>query len=214
MRTLFTIFMLTLLGFKLFGQDRIILWDNQEIDCWIIEKKPHTVIYRLFPGDEGPVITQRTAMIHKIVYRNGYEEVIKKEHVRFQNRFVVNGGLAIEYYEYALITLQTEFFVSPSLSIAGKLYAGDGYFSYYAGGQYYLKQRKKSPHSMFTGLLIGGFEEELSLMVPLGYNFSSSIGFDLKFVVNGGLYPGQLSRDFGYYDSTFILPELTVGWRF
>ena len=191
-----------------FAQDKIILKSGEEKEAWVFEQSDKTVKYRLMNTVASPIIILKTNKIEKIIYRNGTETIFIPPGIRMQKRFAINGGLMIGLgKEVAFYKLQADYFVKPELNIELNTFAeveGGGGLS--VGAKYYFNPHRPKKLKGYAGLLIGSIWDDFIIQIPVGLNFTTKAGFDLKFGLNSIYTPS-------YSDYT-IFPELLLGWRF
>lgn len=76
-RTIFIIIIICLSDFAAFAQDKIHFLDSRVVDAVVDEVGNELICYRAYHNQNGPLYSVPVSHVDKIVYHNGYEQVIR-----------------------------------------------------------------------------------------------------------------------------------------
>jgi hypothetical protein len=198
-----------------FAQDKIHFIDGDVLECWIIEKTPHQVKYHFNVNANSPVITQKASRIQRIVYRNGVEEWVNRDVFRMGRRLAMNVGYSSDFSLESYFILQADYFITQNINFTARYYSLPWLASgLTAGFCHYFGQNRPGRIKFYSGALLGGLDGKWVMQVPVGFNYTSHAGFDIKLGISG-FYVPEFNDEFNNIPGYgFVLPELTVGWRF
>jgi len=207
-----TLLCLTILALSFthtFAQDKIIFKSGEEKEGWIIEQSDKVIKYRLTDANNSPVVILKTNKVEKIVYRNGKEVSLRPVGIRMDKRLAINAGLMVELATEpnSFYQIQADYFIASGLHIVLKNFietGGGGGFS--LGAMHYFNTHRHKKFKAYAGLQGGALYDDFMLQIPVGVNFTTKIGFDIKLGLNGVYIPS--------YSGYNIYSELLIGWRF
>jgi hypothetical protein len=196
------------------AQDKIHFHSGEVLDCWISEKTPINVKYRLISDQASPNITVRTSKVLKIEYKSGQVEWITRDTHRMGKRLALNVGIISDIGYDFLFLLQADYFITPKINFTARYYTFPGDINGIAAGFCHYFGSGNNKIKLYSGLLLGGIDGEFFVQMPVGLNFTTKSGFDVKLGVSG-FYVPEISSQFARVPgSVYAIPELGIGWRF
>jgi hypothetical protein len=198
--------------FSIHSQDLIFFKNGEVLNFSVLEKSDREIVYSLLDTYNSPIIRISSYSGSKIIFRNGYEMKLTPDLIRMQKRFGIGGGFMLIDYDYFILKMYADYFLSPGFSIEGNLFTSvdgdEGGIT--LGAKYYFAPDSPNRLKAYTGLMIGVGFEELLIQVPFGINYVGRHGFDFRLGFDMFYAPGY----YYWYDGLVLLPQMTLGWRF
>jgi hypothetical protein len=209
MRAFYLIFLFSLLFVNIAAaQDKIIMNNGEVIHALVIEKSDKEIKFRIYDLEDSPMITMKTQKVEKIIFRNGQEMNITPDVIRMKKRFGVGAGFNFGLAEeIVFLKLEADYFITPGLKLVfnGIIEVEDG-GGLALGVNYFFNPRSPRKLKGYTGILAGMMWDDFFIQTPVGINYVSKTGFDVKAGINGLSFPSH-----SFYT---ICAEFTIGWRF
>ena len=211
-----TFFILTLTFLSIFtstAQDRIHFMDSKVVDAVVDEVGSDLIYYRLYDNQNGPIYSTPVMNVFKIVYHNGYEQIISASSVFNEELLKAVGGSGGKM-RFAGGKLYLG-----SHSRYGQMQADYVAFNLYGEDYYKARRRRTTGHTLtwvgasvftFGFLLLAGSDIPEGGAVIMGIG-AAGMGAGIPLICNGNKILKGIASDYNSRLSPDYKPNLTFG---
>ncbi len=212
-RTIFITIIMCLSALAASAQDKIHFLDSRVVDAVVDEVGNELIYYRAFQYQNGPVYSVPVSHVEKIVYHNGYEQVIGGGLVFDESLLTAVGGTG------GKMRFDRGKLYIGSHTAGGHLQADYVAFNLYGDDYYKARSRRTAGHALtWTGtavftfgfLLLGGsgVPEAGAVIMGLG---AASMATGIPILCSGNKILKGIAADYNSRLSPDYKPSLTLG---
>lgn len=211
-RTFFIIVIMFLASFAVSAQDKIYFLDSRVVDAVIDEVGNELIYYRQYHHQDGPLYSVPVSHVAKIIYNNGYEQVMGMG-VLFDEQLLKSVGGSGGKMRFANGKLYLG-----SHSYFGNMQADYVAFNIY-GDEYYKARRRRTTGTVLTwagasvftfGILLGLSDVPEGGLLLMGVG-AAGMGAGIPLICGGNKILRGIASDYNSRLSEGSQPSLTFG---
>ena len=211
-----TFFILTLAFLSIFAssaQDRIHFLDSRVVEAVVDEVGNELIYYRSYHNQNGPLYSVPVSHVEKIVYHNGYEQVVRGGMLFNDDLLTAVGGVG------GKMRFANGKLYLGSHSYYGQMQADYIAFNLYGDDYYKARRRRTTGHTLtwvgasvftFGFLLLAGSDIPEGGAVIMGIG-AAGMGAGIPLICNGNKILKGIASDYNSRLSPDYKPNLTFG---